>query len=48
MEHIAIKKCIIMIDITQVMKKQKDQPVEEQKDTEIKMHQKEHCMCYNC
>lgn len=33
-----------MIDIMVAMMKQKNQHVEEQKDTEIKMHQKEHCM----
>lgn len=48
MEHIAIKKCIITIDITQAMKKQRDQHVEEQNDTEIKMHLKGHCMCLQC
>lgn len=46
MEHIATRKCIIMIDIILAMKKQRDQHVEEQKDTEIKMHLKEHCMLY--
>lgn len=48
MEHIAIKKCIITIDITQAMKKQRDQHVEEQNDTETKMHLKGHCMCLQC
>lgn len=43
-EHIAIRKCITTIDITLATKKQRDQLVGEQKDTEIKMHLREHCM----
>lgn len=48
MARIAIKRCIITIDITQVMKKQRDQHVEEQNDTETKMRLKGHCMCLQC
>lgn len=39
-----LRKCITTIDIILVMRNQRDQHVEEQKDTETKMHQNEHCM----
>lgn len=39
-----LRKCITTIDIILVMRNQRDQHVEEQKDIETKMRQNEHCM----